>query len=122
MNKVLTLIIPLLVIMSSIIYFYYVTQPTQKTFSKQTIIVITAIIMSVSLSIAAKNSLTIYFSYEISIIGTFLFWITPLASLIKTEIMQFFGEYEKIISRTILVFTAILFGLLSFAMYIELSK
>jgi len=72
------------------------------------------------LAIEANKLLTIHFSYEIALLGTFLFWIVVLTSLLGKEIS--FGKYEEIFRKIILVFSVLLFVLGCFVIYLEFPQ
>jgi hypothetical protein len=95
----------------------------QKTILRRMIIIIAAIVLSGTMAIEVKNSLTTHFSHEISILGTFLFWVTALALLIGIERLQIlFGKYENFFKSFLLVFSVLLVGLGCWVVYLDLSQ
>ena len=86
------------------------------------IIITIAIILSGVLTIEAKSVLTTHLSYETSLLGAFLFWITLLSLLIMTEILQVLEKHESIFKKIFLLFSILLFGLGCWVVYLELSS
>ena len=107
MEKMLNILNPLVMIICYVIYLYHKYQPKKKTISKRMIIV--TLILSSAFAIEVKNSFFDDFSYGISLVVTFSFWVTMLVSFGGTEILQIFGKYEKV-SR-IIFFILVLFNL-----------
>jgi hypothetical protein len=94
----------------------------QKTISRRLIVITAAIVLSGALAIEVKSILTTHLSYETSLLGAFLFWITALALFIRTEILPIFGKYENGFKTSLLVFSMLLFGLGCWIVYLELSQ
>jgi hypothetical protein len=112
MEKMLSILNPLVMIICCVIYFYYKYQPKHKTISKRMTIV--AIILSSSFVLEVKNSFFNDLNDGMSLVATLSFWVTMLVSFGGTEILQIFGKYEKVFRKYEKISRMIFFILLLF--------
>ena len=113
--KELYFIIPLLIIFLCIIAIYCQIK------SKKTPIII-VIILSVFVAIEATKPFITHFNNGIILLGIFFsVWITIFPVFTGMKIFQSFGKYEKIASKTYIIFPIISIVLSLFLMYLDLA-
>jgi CDP-diglyceride synthetase len=120
-TDILNIFLLLVLVITSIMYLYYYTIRSKQNRISGLIIIVSMSLSGV-LAIEANQLLTIHFSYEIALLGTFLFWIVVLTTLLGKEISLIFGKYEKFFRKLILGFSILLFILGCFVIYLEFPQ